>query len=331
MIKVTCAIIRNEENDILVVQRGEKTDHPFKWEFPGGKIKEGESDEECIIREIREELSMDIIICRKLDGVAYDYGFKKILLIPFVCDTLEELPVLSEHISFRWISARDWSSLDLSEADRIVAEQYLNIFSSENDENDCSPSGNPGSVNEEELRTMVAGVRGTREAEFLAVSASENPALLGKIFEYSFSDDQKLSFHASWALSKTCDRFPEVITPFLARLVDSLENVKNQSVERSFLRVASMADLGELDSRHLGILADHCFASLRSGFSAIAIKAYSMEILYKLAMIYPDLSKELADTINMLTGEGSAGIIAKGKIVLKRLERELRGRGSSLS
>ncbi|MBP1666519.1 MAG: mismatch repair protein MutT, partial [Bacteroidetes bacterium] len=55
MIDVTCAIIRNEENELLIVQRGEQSDHPYKWEFPGGKINEDESDEECIIREIKEE------------------------------------------------------------------------------------------------------------------------------------------------------------------------------------------------------------------------------------------------------------------------------------
>jgi hypothetical protein len=178
---------------------------------------------------------------------------------------------------------------------------------------------------------MVSGIRGTREAEFLAASASENPAILKKILEYSFSNDRKLSFHASWALSKTCDKYPEAIVPYLVRLVDSLGKIDNQSVERSFLRVASLADLSVLDSKRHGILADHCFASLRSGFSAIAVKAYSMEILYKLALIYPDLIREFTDTVNMLHGDGSAGIIAKGKIVLKKLERELKARGSSHS
>ena len=56
MIDVTCAIIRNEDNEVLIVRRGEKTDHPFKWEFPGGKIIHDESNEECVIREISEEL-----------------------------------------------------------------------------------------------------------------------------------------------------------------------------------------------------------------------------------------------------------------------------------
>ena len=41
MIAVTCAVIRNEEDEVLVVQHGEATDHPFKWEFPGGKLADG--------------------------------------------------------------------------------------------------------------------------------------------------------------------------------------------------------------------------------------------------------------------------------------------------
>ncbi|MBA4323337.1 MAG: hypothetical protein C0408_11025, partial [Odoribacter sp.] len=67
------------------------------------------------------------------------------------------------------------------------------------------------------------------------------------------------------------------------------------------------------------ILADHCFSCLNSGFSAIAVKAYSMEIIYNLAVIYPELANELSATINMLQGEGSAGVIARGHLIMKKL------------
>ena len=127
MITVTCAVIRNEENEVLVVQRGEFTEHPLKWEFPGGKLIKGETEEECIIREIDEELSLDIVICGKLSDVVYDYGHKKIRLIPFICDTLDELPFLSEHADFRWLPAADLMSADYSEADVFVAKNYLEI------------------------------------------------------------------------------------------------------------------------------------------------------------------------------------------------------------
>ena len=89
MINVTCAVIRNEEDEILIVQRGEATDHPFKWEFPGGKLAPEETEEDCIIREIDEELSIEVVICGQLPEVEYDYGHKEIKLIPFICYTLD--------------------------------------------------------------------------------------------------------------------------------------------------------------------------------------------------------------------------------------------------
>src|SRR5512140_86541 len=109
MIDVTCAIIRNEEDEVLIVQRGEESAHPLKWEFPGGKVSAGETPEECILREIKEELSMDIVIVAKLPEVEHDYGFRQIRLIPFICDTLEELPFLTEHVAYRWVQPQELS------------------------------------------------------------------------------------------------------------------------------------------------------------------------------------------------------------------------------
>ncbi len=99
----------------------------------------------------------------------------------------------------------------------------------------------------------------------------------------------------------------------------SLDKIDNESTLRSFLRILTFTDMEKLSGKHHGLLADYCFSALRSSASAIAIKAYSMEIIYKIAVIYPELVHELAATINMLQGEGSAGIVARGTIILKRL------------
>ena len=128
MISVTCAVIRNDENEVLIVQRGEATDHPYKWEFPGGKLAMGETEEECVIREVKEELSMEIVICSKLPAVEFDYGHKQIKLIPFICDTLDEFPFLSEHLAYRWVQPEDLKSVDFSEADVFVADNYVEKF-----------------------------------------------------------------------------------------------------------------------------------------------------------------------------------------------------------
>jgi 8-oxo-dGTP diphosphatase len=320
MISVTCAVIRNEENEVLVVQRGEATDHPLKWEFPGGKLAHGETNEECIIREVKEELSMEIVICGYLPEVEYDYGKKQIKLFPFVCDTLDELPFLSEHLDYKWVQAKDLLSVDFSEADVFVARSYLEKIKPEkNPEAQIIPEPIQTSSDDADLQSMINTMMSMKEADWIATSAIENPAIFSKLIEYSYSPDKKLAFHASWILTKVCDKYPEMIWPWLPGIVETMDKLDNESVQRSFLRIVSLSDMSRISTRHHGILAEHCFNALRSGFSAIAIKAYSMEILYKLALIYPELANELSASVNLLQGEGSAGIVARGRMIMKKL------------
>jgi len=331
MIDVTCAIIRNEDNEVLIVQRGENTDHPFKWEFPGGKKNSNESEEECILREINEELSMDIVICGHLNPVIYDYGHKQVRLIPFICDTLNELPLLSEHIAFKWIVSEDLIDIDFSEADVFVAEQYLSgqDRSSVMKEKQISREQQL-SVDDADLQRMINSMLSLKEAEWVAASAIENPVVFDKLLEYSYSKERRLAFRASWIISKICDKFPELIYPHLPSIVESLPMFDNESVQRSFLRIISLGDIGQLNNYHRGILTDHCFSMLNSGLSAIAIKAYSMEILYKLSVIYPELGNELSTSIRVLMEDGSAGIVARGKSILKKISGIALDPGSSL-
>jgi 8-oxo-dGTP diphosphatase len=320
MIDVTCAVIRNEEDLVLVVQRGEKSDHPFKWEFPGGKVNSGESLEDCIIREIREELSMEIVVCRKLPDVEHDYGIKKIKLIPFVCDTLDDIPFLSEHLSYKWLGADDLLHVDFSEADIFVAEEYLRYV---NKDKKIIPPQQHGTdlPDEAEIIEMVHRISGTKEADWAAKSLIENPVLLKKFIDFSFSDDQKLAFHSSWIVSKACDISPKIIIPHLERIIEAIPSLKSESAIRSFLRILSLTDPAILNQKHQGVLADTCFRYLNSGLSAIAIKAYSMDILYSLTLIYPELSTELALSVRSITDLDSAGIVSKARSILKKLNK----------
>jgi 8-oxo-dGTP diphosphatase len=323
MIDVTCAVIRNEDNEILVVQRGEKTDHPLKWEFPGGKLIPGESREECIIREIEEEVSMSIVICGSLEPVEYDYGHKQIRLIPFICDTLDDLPFLSEHLAHRWLAAEDLTSVDFCEADMVVAGNYLETIS-HGKQNitkvvQSVPDSVEQSVDDKDLQSMVNSIMGLKEAEWIATSAIENPAIFMKLVEFSFLPDEKLSFRASWILTKVCDRVQGMIDPYFPEIISKLNSLQNESTLRSFLRIISLSDMSGFTGKQHGILADHCFTALKSGFSAIAIKAYSMEILYKLAQLYPDLVSELSSSIRILLEESSAGVTSRGLQILKKL------------
>jgi 8-oxo-dGTP diphosphatase len=320
MIKVTCAVIRNEEDEILVVQRGEATDHPFKWEFPGGKLAQNETEEECIIREVLEELSMEIVICGKLVAIEHDYGHKNIKLIPFICDTLDEIPFLSEHIAYKWVEKKDLMSLDFSGADVFVAESYLARMKNEDiNEKSVSDTSHEELMIDADLQAIVQNMMSRNEAEWIAVSAIENPAIFLKLFEYSRSPNKKLAFRASWTLTKVCDRFPEIIYPYLGQIAELLDKLDNESTLRSFLRILSLSDLGKVNVQQHGFLADFCFNILKSRESAIGVKAYTMEILYRLAVIYPELANELSTSILLLMEEDSAGLRSRGRTILSKL------------
>ena len=115
-IEVTCAIIVDSKK-ILATQRSATMPHPLKWEFPGGKLKEGETPESCIVREITEELDILIQVERLLPSVIHRYEDRAIKLIPFVCTRVEGTITLSEHQEYQWVSCEDLNRIDWLEAD----------------------------------------------------------------------------------------------------------------------------------------------------------------------------------------------------------------------
>lgn len=127
MIKVTCALII-QQNKILIAQRGGDSSHPFCWEFPGGKIKPGETARQCIVREIGEELNVSIeILEENLVAVHFDYGVKKIELIPFICKISSGEIELREHRSTEWVFLKNLNDFNLAGADRVLIQNKINL------------------------------------------------------------------------------------------------------------------------------------------------------------------------------------------------------------
>ena len=122
-IHVTCAIIE-KDGKVLSTQRSESMSLPLKWEFPGGKIKDGELPEECLKRELHEELGIAIAISRFLSPVTHQYPTFIITLYPFVCRmTVGEIK-LHEHNAFTWLPPEKLHELDWAEADIQIIEDY---------------------------------------------------------------------------------------------------------------------------------------------------------------------------------------------------------------
>ena len=115
-IEVVAAIIEVEDL-VLVVQRkeNEKAYKSLKWEFPGGKVEEGERPEDAVVREVKEELQIDIEPVEPLGRVVYEYPDVKIDLTLFHCALRAGLPILSEHTELCWphkflLYTFDWSA-----------------------------------------------------------------------------------------------------------------------------------------------------------------------------------------------------------------------------
>lgn len=126
-IEVVAAIIVNE-NQILCVQRGESK-YPYiskKFEFPGGKVEASELPEQAIVREIAEELDLEIVVQRLLFTVTHDYPDFRIVMHGYMCSSSHRLLTLKEHLSSHWLSKERLSELDWAAADVPFVEFLKN-------------------------------------------------------------------------------------------------------------------------------------------------------------------------------------------------------------
>ena len=123
-IHVTCGIIERKGH-VLATQRSAAMSMPHKWEFPGGKIDPGETAEECLRRELLEEIGIQARIERSLPASTHRYPTFTITLYPFVC-TIEEGEIfLHEHAALLWLPPSQMHTLDWAEADVPVLAAYL--------------------------------------------------------------------------------------------------------------------------------------------------------------------------------------------------------------
>lgn len=325
MTDVTCAVIRNEERLVLAVRRGPGMNNAGKWEFPGGKTRPGEDHEECIIREIDEELGMEIVICGRLEAVEHDYGNIRIRLIPFICDTLASKPLLSEHDQYRWMEPDELMTLDMTAADIPVALQYASghrcAANSETEEETAEITTWAG----EELSCMIGRITSVEEITMVAQSAVNDPNLLSQLVGLCSSTEKRVGFMASWALAKVVDVDLKAMVPFLSLVIDVLPSAPNESVQRSLMRVLTRSRMSDIPQSHHAKLIDYCMTLMRVPNVPVAPKAYAMEILASLCELYPEMVNEVAGAVQLAINDASWGMQAAGRKVIQRL-----GRGNSL-
>jgi len=123
-IHVACAII--ECNGlVLAAQRSASMSLPLKWEFPGGKIEPGESMPDCLMRELREEMGVEIHVGPPLSATTHHYPTFTVTLYPFRCSIESGTVTLHEHADMVWLEPDQLMALDWAEADGPVLAEYL--------------------------------------------------------------------------------------------------------------------------------------------------------------------------------------------------------------
>jgi 8-oxo-dGTP diphosphatase len=127
VIEVAAAIIVNEQDELLIARRKMGKSQAGLWEFPGGKLEDGETPEACLRRELLEEMAIEIAPYEWFGVNEHDYGTVKIRLIAYKAKYVGGTIRLMDHDEFRWVRIGEleeyaWAPADIPFVDRLLVE-----------------------------------------------------------------------------------------------------------------------------------------------------------------------------------------------------------------
>ncbi|HDR7517006.1 (deoxy)nucleoside triphosphate pyrophosphohydrolase [Bacillus mobilis] len=121
-VSVVGAVIFNDNNEILCALRSPTMSLPNYWEFPGGKVHDGEDKREALIREIKEELDCTISVGKKIEEVEFEYENIIVHLITYKSRIELGTPKALEHAKIKWTSIKNLKALEWAPADMPTVE-----------------------------------------------------------------------------------------------------------------------------------------------------------------------------------------------------------------
>lgn len=114
--------------DVFLTKRLDHVHQGGKWEFPGGKVEEGESVAQALHRELQEEIAIDVLSCMPLVEISHDYGDKRVKLDVFLVDNFQGEPTAQEGQQQGWFNISELSSVDFPEANIVIVEKLKGLY-----------------------------------------------------------------------------------------------------------------------------------------------------------------------------------------------------------
>lgn len=125
IIDVCVGIIIDSNQNILITRRASKDHFAGGWEFPGGKIEPGETVFTALVRELKEELNISILVKKHCIELIHHYENLSVRIIAFYCDILYGKPKLSVHDELKWVKKEELLSYELLAADIPIAQKII--------------------------------------------------------------------------------------------------------------------------------------------------------------------------------------------------------------
>lgn len=131
MTEVVCGVIQDKEGKVLACRRAADRHLGGLWEFPGGKVEDGEDPRAALARELSEELGIVVKVGARFDGVVeWTDGVVRIRLSGFLCEIVEGKAEPLEHEEIRWcgrdeLPGLDWAKADLPILDELLAARFF--------------------------------------------------------------------------------------------------------------------------------------------------------------------------------------------------------------
>ena len=124
VVTTVAGIIKNEKGEILCTLRdkGKYEYVSFKWEFPGGKLEEGETNQEALARELKEELDIEVNIGDFFYQIEHNYPDFHLSMALYECQLISKEIKMNVHKGMKWLSPKDIMDLDWAEADFPAVE-----------------------------------------------------------------------------------------------------------------------------------------------------------------------------------------------------------------